>query len=377
MRDLSPAPPHSHRRLEADIARGLAIILVVIGHALEILFYNRPDGGFSEDAFALWRLIYAGHIPAFFVIAGLVSPSRNLPAPTRAHQLVGLALAAHLAIALPLAALQLTQHPRAATTILVQALRPLILGTGFSAPSLWFLIALAGVETVWRRTRAKVAVLVLTILVLTAVALVVPRAVPNLWSFRDLGPGLTFYALGAALKRVRGRRLAQACAFALGAWVWAAASNKGCYLPKEGWCPLPGMGGRFGPLMALGAFGDYRLFLLSGASAAVALLGAGAVLARTPAREALGWVGRRSLDLYLVNGAALALANPVLKGLPMSPNVLTDLVGLMVVMVSLQVFVVRLTTAPLSRFRAWAFRLTDRLKGPGQEASALPSRRGF
>ncbi len=349
----------------------------MIGHALEILFYNRPDGAFSEDAFAIWRLIYAGHIPAFFVIAGLVSPSRNLPAPTRAHQLVGLALTAHLLIALPVAVLQLLQHPRDVMVILVQALRPLVLGTGFSAPSLWFLVALAGVETIWTRTRAKVALLVLTIGVLTVVALAVPRQVPNLWSFRDLGPGLTFYVLGAALKRVRGRRLAQASAFALAAWVWAAASNKGCYLPKEGRCPLAGMGGRFGPLMALGAFGDYRLFLLSGASASVALLGAGAVLARTPAREALGWLGRRSLDLYLINSVALALANPLLKSLPMSTSVITDLVGLTLVMVSLQILAVRWSTPALSWFRSWAFRLADRLNGPRLGARALPSRRGF
>lgn len=377
MRDLPPPLPHSHRRLEADIARGLAIVLVVIGHALEILFYNRPDGAFSQDAFALWRLIYAGHIPAFFVIAGLVSPTRDAPAPARAHQLVGLALIAHLAIALPVAVLQLTQGAAAPSTVLVQALRPLILGAGFSAPSLWFLVALAGVETIWRRTRTKVALLLGAIAILTAISLMVPRAVPNLWSFRDLGPGLTFYAIGAALKRVRGRRLAQAGAFALGAWVWAAASNKGCYLPREGWCPLAGMGGRFGPLMALGAFGDYRLFLLSGSSAAVALLGAGALLARTPADRALAGLGRRSLDLYLVNGAVLALVNPALKSFPISADVVSDLIGLCVVMVVLQVFAVRWSTPALSMFRAWAFRLADRLNGPRSSASALPSRRGF
>lgn len=59
----------SEKRLRAlDIAKGIAIILVVIGHAV-------PDAtthmGIQSDVLAIMhRLIYSFHMPLFFLISG-------------------------------------------------------------------------------------------------------------------------------------------------------------------------------------------------------------------------------------------------------------------------------------------------------------------
>lgn len=65
----------SARHGEFDRARGLALVLVVLGHALGGLL----DAGLlarSAAAGALYDVIYTAHMPLFFVLAGLFVPAR-------------------------------------------------------------------------------------------------------------------------------------------------------------------------------------------------------------------------------------------------------------------------------------------------------------
>lgn len=66
------------RSIELDIAKGFAILLMVIGHAIA---WNYPDRSFLTGDMAsmsqgeqwgalLWRLIYSFHMPLFFFISG-------------------------------------------------------------------------------------------------------------------------------------------------------------------------------------------------------------------------------------------------------------------------------------------------------------------
>src|SRR5215213_1425302 len=76
----------SARSQLVDVARGLAMLLVVYGHALEIFFNGRVDGRFSTFPFETWRPIYAFHMPAFYFVSGLVSA--NLSGKTLRKTLV-------------------------------------------------------------------------------------------------------------------------------------------------------------------------------------------------------------------------------------------------------------------------------------------------
>lgn len=362
-------PQISRRDNSIDAARGIAIVLVVVGHALEILFYNRPDGAFSQPAFDLWRLIYAAHIPAFFVLAGMSKKSSRDTVQARSARLIVLAMAAHLVIALPAMLLAVKGSSPSPGAMLILVLRPLVLGTGFAAPSLWLLIALAGVEALWIKLRGKTLLVATAIAALTALALLCPQTIPNFWSFKDLGPGLTFYALGAALRDAPRRRFVQVTALAVLCWVLATAANKGCYLPTSGWCSLPGLKGQFAPMMAIGAYGDYRLFLASAVGGALTILGAGVVLAKSPAAKAASWAGRNSLNIYLINGTALAIINPIAKTASLGPDSNAAVLATVIAAVIAHGAIANALRNPLQAFQDASYRLADRLiqgKAPQQ-----------
>ena len=58
----------SNKRIEyLDVAKGLLIIMVVVGHAMEII---NP----THDNYLL-KLIYSFHMPAFFIISGYLFDS--------------------------------------------------------------------------------------------------------------------------------------------------------------------------------------------------------------------------------------------------------------------------------------------------------------
>jgi fucose 4-O-acetylase-like acetyltransferase len=343
-----------------DAARGVAIVLVVVGHALEILFYNRPDGAFSQVAFDIWRLIYAAHIPAFFMLAGM---SRNPVLgfnSARSGRLIVLAMCAHLITALPTIALTIEASFDKLALALALLLRPLVLGTGFSAPSLWFLVALAGVEWLWIKLQSKPVFIFGALTVLTALAVLCPPIVPNFWSFKDLGPGLMFYVLGAALRDAPRRRFVQLTALAVMSWILATASNKGCYLPHEGWCGLPGLKGQFAPMMAIGAYGDYRLFVVSAISGALAIIGVGVAATKSPVGRAAIWAGRNSLNIYLLNAMVLAIANPILKTVPLGSDSSAAVLAVAIVSVLAHGAIAHVLGNPLSAFKSRAFQLADR-----------------
>lgn len=313
----------AHRRDWIDAARGVAIALVIVGHAIEPLFYNRADGAFSDLAFTIWRGIYAAHLPAFFLIAGLVRPPREIGqhgSPRSPLQLISLAFVWHLIGIGIVTALALAEpspgHGLAEAGVVL--VRPFVLGTGFSIPPLWFLLALAGVETVWGRVEGRWARIVAMAIALTLVSVFTPHDIANFWSFKALGPGLTFYAAGVALQRAPKRWFVWGLGACVLVWLAAAAANRGCDLPSAAWCAAEGMNGRFAVFMAIGRYGTYPLFLLAALAGSGAILGLGVLLSRSIFSPLLVWMGRRSLDLYLVNGLLMVIFNPLVRQAPLS-----------------------------------------------------------
>src|SRR3954469_13815386 len=56
-----------------EAAGGIAMLLVVYGHAVEMFFTGRFDSRVDHFAFETWRMIFAFHMPAFYFVSGLVS----------------------------------------------------------------------------------------------------------------------------------------------------------------------------------------------------------------------------------------------------------------------------------------------------------------
>jgi fucose 4-O-acetylase-like acetyltransferase len=72
-RDAS-VPVHSHRIEWVDCARGIGIILVVVGHVIDGLLASRMSGAAEPELKTAEEFIYAFHMPVFFVLAGLFAP---------------------------------------------------------------------------------------------------------------------------------------------------------------------------------------------------------------------------------------------------------------------------------------------------------------
>lgn len=202
----------------------------------------------------------------------------------------------------------------------VLALRPLILGTGFSLAPLWFLLTLGCVEMIWARLRGRPAVLTAVATGLSLAAIIATNDMANFWGFKTLGPALSFYALGHALRTVPKSWFIMMLGLSACTWIAVAAANRGCLLPSQDWCPIEGFHGRFGVFMAIGRYGFYPLFLLGAAAGSLAILGLGALFSRSPLSKFWVRAGRRSLELYLVNAVVLTLINPLLRTSPLSGN---------------------------------------------------------
>jgi len=66
----APLPPSTKRDERFDYYKGLLILLVVIGHTIEVL-------RFPGQSLLIYRAIYAFHMPAFLLIAGALTRARR------------------------------------------------------------------------------------------------------------------------------------------------------------------------------------------------------------------------------------------------------------------------------------------------------------
>ena len=309
-----------------DAMRGLAMLAVLFGHALELFFRARPDGGFDAGAFALYRTIYAFHMPAFFVISGMAAARSTdgglKKVLTGALMLLLFADATHLA-ALPLAALARPElSPRA---LLAIGVMPLLTGSWYSLVVTWFLTALAFVQLLaWLHRRLGIAgrILIWSVLALAfwfARAAALPLFMCQVWGF-----GLLFFLCGRAaadsphlhFKAPRPALLAAGLALLL-LTSWGARLNTGCLFDPAGACNAP-------VSLLDGQVGFLPLFLLFAATGSAALVCLARAAEGTGLLAPLAWVGRHTLTLLVVNGAVLEyLQRPLLAGLvPAGPPLL-------------------------------------------------------
>ncbi|WPB57832.1 acyltransferase family protein [Xylophilus sp. GOD-11R] len=298
------------RNVVIDIARGIAMLLVMYAHSIEV--FQGPQAPAALATFDQWRAIYSFHMPLFFAISGLVFRDRGL----RHVLLNSLALlfVAYLVHAgMWLAAALLSDGPVHAGALL----RPMLLLAGFQSVVLWFLASLAVVQLVfflllrwsgYGRYALLAAVL--------AAFLWAQHRQTIFFQFSTLLPGLAFFALGHWMARTQAWRreiyrhwivpvLALAAAVAL------APLNGGCTWDLWAECPNRRFG--FGVLFAAGQYGSPWLFVPTALLGCFSVLWFSDVLARMPGgfKVMLAAVGRRTLDLVVINGVVWRFVHPV------------------------------------------------------------------
>ncbi|WP_447684589.1 acyltransferase family protein [Methylobacterium sp. C33D] len=272
------------RDLQLDAARGLAVLLVLSGHLLQPVFYG-PSGPEPGPALAVWRVIYAFHMPFFFLLCGMVD---------RIKGEAGLAAACRSALKLAAVALAfgtLAQIPPILDGSLAPgpALLDTLRGRDTSLGVLWFLVALGLVRVVEAAARAAAFPGGYGIVLGGALAVswtCSARAFPY-WQVHALVGALPFYVAGLRL----GRR-----AFDVSALLGA------CGLAVLLLCAP-----RNFVHVATGQYGDPALFAVTAAAGSVFALAIVGRL-RGPPRAAAGLLGRASFELYIVSGVFILLA---------------------------------------------------------------------
>lgn len=264
--------------------RGLAIVLVVLGHM-------RPDSG-SESWLTLRRVIFDIHVPIFFVVAGALWGVGQRSASTSGgwRWLPRLLVPLVAFTAIPFAAVLLGRllfgdvgwlPPLDAQRLVEHCLNP---QRGGFAVHLWFLMALLVVRLAHPLMRLA---LRSDVAVLAAAIIISMAPLPGTFCLRLAALHLPLYAAGVLL----GRGRLQEVTLRRG-WLWAL-----------------GAAGLYAALYSLPRIGPVRLVLgLCG----VVVLWELTRLLRGRLRAALVSLGDRSLEVYLLHPlfvpVALALA---------------------------------------------------------------------
>ncbi|WPB57440.1 acyltransferase family protein [Xylophilus sp. GOD-11R] len=293
-----------------DIAKGLAMLLVLYGHGLGVFV----GGANREFVFEQLKIIYAFHMPVFFMLSGMVFTARRWAETLRrALSLLLTAYIVHLLCWVYGAAMH--EGP----VNWAGLIRPLLELRQFWSVIVWFLAALALVQTVYFAaiTAGRWGRIVIIGLVVAAFVWAQGRR-SNVFELSALLPGLVFYGLGHALAHAGvlwrvGRRHGAVIAGLALATVWLAGLNGGCAGDAAGTCDnLPGA---FIVLMIAGQYGFLPLFLAAALAGSALVLGLARLIELHHAwsAAALAWVGRRSLQLLVINGLLIFFLHPVLE----------------------------------------------------------------
>ncbi|MBI4724286.1 MAG: acyltransferase family protein [Rhodomicrobium sp.] len=285
-----------------DIARGIGMVLVIWGHFLEPVYPARPDLGreFASSAFAQWQVIYSFHMMLFFFVSGAVN--RNLTKKLWPDVLRGslrlLALAWVVHILGVLFAMATGFAPEATRSLWDAAFAigdPIAEGFLWSVGVLWFLTSLCFVQLLAYLSLRNFPALAVVLVAMAATAITV--YLPDQYLLKTWLPGLSFFALGYLFSQWQVRWPFWAAIPLIAAVILLAPLNHGCTFSLTQICE-----GSFGVRMFAGSYGFLPLFFLSSLVGSLAAVCLSAGLARFRASKILAYAGRRSLELFIING---------------------------------------------------------------------------
>ncbi len=300
-----------------DIARGIAILLVIYSHALEPVFGPSQDS--SGLAFLQWKFIYAFHMPLFFMLSGAVYKIR----PTgevlaRSLSFLLLAYLFHILgwlVKTGLHWLGSLVHVSAYDSIgWGHLLKPFIDGDYFTIRIMWFFFALALIQLAYHLyyvssplLRACVAASLFFIFMFYV------SSGHNYFQIASVVPGVIFYGLGHAISRYDVSRFGWPLAIgALIATAILTPLNHGCYFSATDHCGIGALNGAFAVWMVIGRTGFIPLFILTAVLGSLAIIAISAIIARHRGQlsESLSTMGVVALDAVLLNGLFLEFVNP-------------------------------------------------------------------
>ncbi len=281
------------RNRTIDAAKGLGILLVVLGHSR-----LAPDGG------ALHRVIFSFHVPLFFVLSGVFLQVEDglLPAArTRAAAL----LAPYFAVSLAVGAVRLPRMMASPEGEVARFAAGVLHGTGASIPwaPLWFLphlflasLCALALAKLARRPACMLAAAALLIAFGGATLGAVP--VPGLpWSADLLPVTVGFVLLGNAL----------------GPWVGRGPGWRVAGIAAAGFAVLH-LGFDMGMDLNRRLYGTVPAATLAALLGIVLSLGLASALAATRAGAALAWLGARTMPVLLFHWFLLAAVFAAMSG---------------------------------------------------------------
>lgn len=354
-----------------DVARGLAMVVVLYGHALEVFFLDLPGPAVAEAAFAQYKVLAAFAMPLFFLISGAGAarlPERGWRSALRTSlYLVVLAYLVHGLGLLAMAAETLSDHGQAAGELARYALESTLKAKDFSTLVVWFLVSLAIVRLLVFALFAHLSPrLGVAILAVAAVATLLTPLLPQAFMLKTWAPGIVFFGVGLALSGTLKHLNWWPALLLAPVMVALALSNRGCAFALLESCPHPALTGDTAVWLHIGQIGFPPLFFLTAfLGCAVAMGFARALLlpALAPLRIArlLSRIGTRSLDLLVINGFVLVFLQPRIGRFAPEEPELWIYPLLLVAVVAMHLLALRLFARPLAVLNRLALLIAGRL----------------
>lgn len=310
-------------RLEvADIARGIAILLVVFAHSLEI-FMARPGAG--STLFTLWKGIYSFHLPFFFLISGYLSKVHSSKHGVRS------ALTLILFSFLADGPAWLIKHQMGFEKSFPDYFNDIILLKGFTLIVTWFLPALGLVRILDHLLHARhIALRGISLSLLIGGFWWHQTSYSNAFQIGSLLPGILLFEWGRWFKTsswIPNAHPHPLMGLVLGVGMislafWLDRHNQGCLFNPDDWCLNIGdssLVGRLGPqnavFMMFGDIGFFPFFLITAALGSLGILSLSlSVQSLRVFAIPLKTIGKKTLPLLILNGYFLSLIEiPYLK----------------------------------------------------------------
>lgn len=353
-----------------DIAKGIGIILVALGHFLEIGFMHRPDGQFSHVAFFPWQFIYSFHMPLFFFLAGFTSKSLSKRAfedvLRSSLTLMVLAVAIHLAAGMADLAFLHGDPGFSPADYLGSLALGAATGSGLKTIVIWFLVALAVIRVLafalLRFASPQLAVLIGAGLCVGSIAFG-STELRNVFQYKAIFGGLPFFVAGLFVSLGQLQRLSRFYWFvpAIPAAIVLLSINLlNCNAET---CPGE-LGGYSGVLLATGKYGNPALFAINACLGIYLALVVAEALGTTRAADWFQALGARTISILIVNGVMLQYVNPVLKGSIELQSIYEMALFLLLLVPSLVIANIAIAWAcegPITSLRRFSQRLADRL----------------
>ncbi len=347
-----------------DIARGIGMMLVIYGHLLEHIYPAHNGRPLITLAADQWQVIYSFHMMLFFLVSGAVNRSltkKAWPDVLRGSlRLLALAWVVHiLGVLFPIVvnfvgdlvpihtgiALEAPHSFRDAAIAIVD---PMLEGYLWSVGVLWFLTSLCFVQLLAYLTLRRLPALAVVLLAMAGTAITV--YLPGQFLMKTWLPGLSFFALGYLFSQWQVRWPFWAAIPLFAATILLAPLNQGCTFSFAQTCgTVP-----FGIRMFAGSYGFLPLFFLSSLIGSLSVVCLSAGLARFSVSNFLAYIGRSSLELFIINGFVATFLFGYFWEMQWPHLTVLDYVGLFVGIVGAHLLVLQLLKPVLARIDAAA-----------------------